>query len=120
MSQDQKDIVKLISFVRKHEKYVGDKLNNKYNPYESIDKWVESCKIDKGEHPVKAYVLLQSYQKWCRENSYATDKIARNKTFNSTMKELLNYNIKGNNLTFYVNVKVKYDPPKRKEKKEGG
>jgi hypothetical protein len=118
MNQDKSEIAKLLSFVRKHQSYTGDKIKNEFNPYVSIDKWIKSCNIDKGTNAIKAFVLHSDYKSWCNDNNIEKKDIAKCKTFNVVMKEMLNYKINQRNVIFYVNKKVKYEPSK-KEKEDG-
>jgi hypothetical protein len=117
MAKEENDILKLLSFVRKHETYKGDILQVNINHFKSISDWLSEEQITKGAHAVRASVLLNKYRDWCKSNNVDKKDMAKSRSFHSSLKQVLNYNNnkKSNNLFYYVNKKVQYEPSKEKD-----
>jgi hypothetical protein len=117
MAKDESDILKLLSFVRKHETYKGDILQVNITHFKSVADWLGEEQIAKGAYAVRASVLLNKYKDWCKSNNIEKKDMAKSRAFHSMLKQVLNYNNnkKSNNLFYYVNKKVEYEPSKEKD-----
>lgn len=111
------DLLKLISFVRKHETYKGEVLQATLTHYKSISDWLAEEEITKGAYATRASVLLNRYKDWCKSNNIEKKDMAKSRAFHSVLKQVLNYNNnrKSNNLFYYTNKKVEYEPSKEKD-----
>lgn len=114
---EEADLIKLISFVRKHETYKGEVLQANLTHYKSISDWLSAEEITKGAYATRASILLNRYRDWCKSNNVEKKDMAKSRAFHSVIKQVLNYNNnkKSNNLFYYTNKKVEYEPSKEKD-----
>jgi hypothetical protein len=109
------NIPKLLDFVRKHQTYKNQSYRVDNLPYDSVSKWIETETIAKGAYPVRGSALHKMYKDWCEVNNIDDTLIAKSKSFHSIMKEILNYHLNNDNLTYYISKKVNYEPQKNND-----
>lgn len=111
--KETNDIPALISFVRKHQEYKSEAFRIGTLDCTSISDWLFDAQISKGPYAVRGAALRKLYIDWCRAQNMDESLIAKKKSFHSTMKQILEFHLKKDNLFYYVNKKVIYEPQKK-------